>query len=154
MNVTAVRDLAKHLVEEDMVARRLNSRTRKMTHSGQKEFFRWLSKRGTADLRLVEKKDLVFYHAYLVIRKSKKSGETLEANTINAFFRSALLVFSILYRAGIISGNPAHGLKLDIPIPDGMKRRPLTRDELTRFLESIETDTMQGLKDRDRKSVV
>ena len=148
MTSTAVRDLTKHLVEEDMVARRLNSRTRKMTHSAQKEFFRWLSRRGTADLRLVVKKDLISYHAYLVARKSKKSGEVLEANTINAFFRAAILVFSILYRAGIIADNPAHSLKLDIPIPGGMKRRPLTREEITLFLETIETDTKQGLKDR------
>ncbi|HKM07143.1 MAG TPA: tyrosine-type recombinase/integrase [Sphaerochaeta sp.] len=148
MTAQGVRDLAKHLVEEDMIARRLGQTTRKMTHAGGKEFFRWITRRGTGDLRLIGKKDLVAYHAYLVARKSKKSGEPLEAHTINAFFRSAVLIFSILYRAGVIPENPAHGLTLDIPIPSGMKRRPLTRDEITRFLESIETDTRQGLKDR------
>lgn len=42
----------------------------------------------------------------------------------------------------------ASGLKLDIPLPTGWNRRPLTREEITRFLESIDTGTRQGLKDR------
>jgi integrase/recombinase XerC len=44
--------------------------------------------------------------------------------------------------------NPAHGLKLDIPLPGTWRRRPLTREEITRFLENLNPDTLQGLKDR------
>jgi site-specific recombinase XerC len=53
-----------------------------------------------------------------------------------------------LYREGVIAGNPAQGLNLTIPEHGGMRRRPLTRDEITGFLERLDISTSQGLKDR------
>ncbi len=143
-----LRDLAYHLVEEDMSARRLAPATRGAIRAAQKEFFRIVSRRHSGNLRAIGKKELVAYHAYLVERKSKRTGEKLTATTINDRFHSVCLVFSVLYRGGAIDENPAHGLKLDLVEPVGWKRRPLTMDEITRFLESIDPGTKQGLKDR------
>jgi len=148
MTTLAIRDIAVHLVEEEMNARRLGTHTRVIMRDAQKDFFRWSSRRCTPDLRTLGKKDLLAYHGYLVGKKSKKTGEPLASNTINSRFRSVSFVFSVLYRAGIIAENPAYGLKLDIPLPTGWKRRPLTRDEITHFLETIDTSTKQGIKDR------
>lgn len=148
MTTQGIRDLAVLLAEEDMSARRLGSHTRMMIRSSQKEFFRWSSRRSAPDLRSIGKKDLVAYHAYLVNVKSKRTGEPLVANTINKRYHSVLLLFSVLYRAGVIAENPAHGLNLDLPKPSGWRRRPLTRDEITEFLDSIDPGTRQGLKDR------
>lgn len=148
MTAQAVRDMARHLVEEEMSARRFGAHTRVLVRAAQKEFFRHVSRHLGGDLRAVGKQDLVRYHDALVRQKSKKSGQPLAATTINSRFRSVCMVFSVLYRAGVIAENPAHSLKLEIPLPTGWKRRPLTRDEITRFLETIDTSTRQGLKDR------
>lgn len=148
MTAPDLRDLAYHLVEEDMSARRLAPATRGAIRAAQKEFFRWVSRRHSGNLRAIGKKELVSYHAYLVERKSKRSGEKLTSSTINNRFHSVCLVFSVLYRGGAIPENPAHGLKLDLVESAGWKRRPLTMDEITRFLESIDPGTKQGLKDR------
>jgi len=148
MTKQSIRDLAVFLVEEDMNARRLGLHTKVLIRSWQKDFVRWTSRRKTPDLRSIGKKDLIAYHAYLVSVKSKRTGEPLTANTINKRFRSVLLLFSVLYRAGAIAENPAHGLNLDLPKPSGWKRRPLTRAEITEFLDNIDPGTPQGLKDR------
>jgi integrase/recombinase XerD len=140
--------LACHLVEEEMTARRLATQTRNMIRAAQKDFFRWVSKRHAGDLRSIGQKELRSYHAYLVAQKSKKSGEPLTADTINGRFRSVRMLFSIIYRAGAIPSNPAQRLSLALPLPTGWRRRPLTRDEITRFLESIDPSTRYGLRDR------
>jgi site-specific recombinase XerD len=57
-------------------------------------------------------------------------------------------LFSLLYREEIITENPAQGLRLEVPERGGMKRRPLTREEINGFLERIDAGTAQGLKDR------
>jgi integrase/recombinase XerD len=148
MTSQGIIDMARHLVEEEMSARRFGVRTREMVRAAQKEFFRWVSQRQGGDLRTIGKKELSRYHAYLVARKSKRTGEALAVTTINDRFQSVCMVFSVLYRALVITENPAHGLKLDLPKPSGWRRRPLTREEITRFLENIDPDTRQGLKDR------
>jgi integrase/recombinase XerD len=58
------------------------------------------------------------------------------------------MLYSLLYRAGAIPENPAQGVKLDLPLNAGWRRRPLTREEVNRFLENIDPSTRQGLKDR------
>jgi len=148
MTPLGIRDLAVHLVEEDMSARRLSTHTRILIRSWQKDFLRWTSRRSTPDLRILGKKDLLSFHAYLVGVKSKRTGEPLAANTINKRYHSVLMLFSVLYRAGILLENPAHGLNLDLPKPSGWRRRPLTRDEITEFLDNIDPGNRQGLKDR------
>ena len=148
MTSQGVRDLARHLVEEEMGARRFGVRTRVMIRAAQNEFFRYVSRRHSGELCAIGKKELLAYHAYLVDRKSKRTGERLSASTINNLFQSVRMVFSVLYRSGVILENPAHGLKLELPLPAGWRRRPLTREEITRFLESIDPATRQGLKDR------
>lgn len=148
MTAQAFRELALHYVEEDLSAVRLAERSKLMRRNDQAVFLRWLSRSGIADLRLVGKKELIAYHGHLSRVKSKRTGENLSANTINSRFHSVSALFSVLYRAGAIAENPSHGLDLDLPLPGGWRRRPLTREEINRFLESIDTDSAQGLKDR------
>jgi len=148
MTVQAFRELALHYVEEDMSALRLAERSKLMRRNDQAVFLRWLSRRGVSDLRSVGKKELLAYHGHLARVKSKRTGENLAANTINSRFHSVCALFSVLYRAGAITENPSHGLDLDLPLPGGWRRRPLSREEINRFLESIDTDSAQGLKDR------
>jgi site-specific recombinase XerD len=148
MNAAVFRELAVRLLEEDIAGRRCTEHSKVTIRAALRDFLRWASRRGTPDIRALGKRDLVAYHGFLSRQKSKRSGESLAATTINGRFGTVRLCFSCLYRAGIIAENPAHGLDLTIPEPAGWRRRPLTRDEVTRFLESIDAGSAQGLKDR------
>lgn len=148
MTNSSLIDLARRLVEEELTARRLAPHSRVIVRAAQKEFLRMVSRRYSGNLRAIGRKELIRYHAELVARKSTKTGEPLASDTINARFRAVLMLFSVLYRAGAIQENPAHGLKLELKRPAGWKRRALTQEEITRFLESIDPGTTQGLKDR------
>jgi site-specific recombinase XerD len=88
------------------------------------------------------------YHGVLCKTRSKKNGELLQGATINDRFHSVKLLFSVLYRAGVITENPCAGLSLDLPKQRGVRRRPLTRDEITFFLEQFDINDRQGLKNR------
>lgn len=113
-----------------------------------RDFFRWSSRQGKGDVRKFDKKELSFFFSWLCKQPSKRTGENLSAHTINERFHSVCILYSCLYRSGVIAENPAHGLVLSIPEPNVWKRRPLTRDEITRFLESIDVKTAVGLRDR------
>jgi site-specific recombinase XerD len=95
---------------------------------------------GTAELRE--------YHAELCAARSKKSGERLSPHTVNDRFHAVRMLFSLLYREEAIPENPAQNLRLELPETGGIKRRPLSREEITGFLERLDTGTAQGLKDR------
>ena len=140
--------LVLEVLEEEMSARRLAVPTRKMITSSVKNFLRWASQRGTPEVTKLGKKDLVAYHTWLSRQVSVKTKERLSAHTINGRFQAVKMVYSCLYRSGVIEQNPAHGLRLKVPEAPGWKRRPLTRDEVTRFLEGIEAKDAQGVRDR------
>jgi len=133
--------------EEEMRADRLAKSTITAAVSAQKEFVAWTERRGYA-LETMGKKELMEYHTVLCETRSKKSGELLTANTINGRFYRSTALFSILYREGIIKENPAHNLDLDLQRQYTYQRRPLTGEEITTFLESLDTATAQGMKDR------
>lgn len=147
MRSEIILELALSLSREEMKADRLTKESRSMAVKAQEEFAQWVREKGYS-LETMGKAHLAEYHQALCKRRSKKTGEILASCTINALFHNALKLFSILYREEAIKENPAHGLELDLPDNRGMRRRPLTQDEITIFLESIDTSTAQGLKDR------
>ncbi len=148
VTAAAVRELAARLVEEETRGRRYAEASRAAVRKAVRDFLRWASRRGTGDVRELGKRDLLSYHAHLCGRKSLRTGEALTPTTVNNRFASVRLLFSCLYREGALKENPAQGLEASLPRPAGWRRRPLTREEVTRFLESIDSGTSQGLKDR------
>lgn len=148
MTDETVKELAVRLVEEELSARRYTDSSKVAVRTALRDFFRWASRRGTSDVRTFGKKELSFFFAWLCKQPSKRTGESLAASTINERFHTVCFLYSCLYRAGVIAENPAHGLTLAIPEPNVWKRRPLTRDEITRFLESVDVRTAVGLRDR------
>jgi integrase/recombinase XerD len=147
MKKETVLALALALSQEEMKADRLAKESMNMALKAQEEFAQWTVNKGYS-LETMGKAQLAEYHAQLCLRRSKKTGEPLAPHTINALFQNALKLFSILYRQEVIKENPAHNLDLDLPENRGMRRRPLTQEEITLFLENIDTSTEQGLKDR------
>jgi site-specific recombinase XerD len=148
MKPDTIKEMALRLVEEELSGRRFGELSRRMVRDALRDFFRWASQRGKADVRTFGKKDLVSFHIWLTKQPSKHTGEPLRPNTIKGRFQAVEMLYSCLYRSGLIAENPTHGLKLNVPDAGGWRRRPLSREEITRFLESIATSTAQGLKDR------
>jgi site-specific recombinase XerD len=147
MTSEAIKRFALELSRDDMKGNRLTGRSQAARIKGQQDFIDWTHDNGYA-LETMNGDAIRAYHRFLCARRSKRTGELLAAHTINNLFYSAQVIFALLYREGLISMNPAQDLHLSIPERGGMKRRPLTRDEMTRFLEQLDTGTAQGLKDR------
>jgi site-specific recombinase XerD len=136
------------MMEERAKARRLGPSALINLHAALRIFFRWASQRGTSDVRNLGKKDLSSFFDWLCKQVSKDTGKNWAAGTINGRFYVVRKMYSYLYQSGMIKENPAHGLELKVKESEGWKRRPMTRDEITEFLESINTETKLGLRDR------
>jgi len=135
-------------LDEEYLSRRFSSHMRRQAHDTMRDFSCWMKDQGYTDLRKMGKKELVAFHTWLTLQPSKRSGEPLRPSTINNRFGPITMLYSCLYRAGIILENPLHHVSLQVPDTGGIKRRPLSQDEMTRFLESLDTGSAQGLKDR------
>jgi site-specific recombinase XerD len=140
--------LGLRLVNEELAVRRYAEGSKAAVARAITDFYRWASRRGTSDVRLFDKKELEAFFSWLCKQKSKRTGEALKPGTINERFKAVRLLYSCLYRSGAIAENPAHGLALALPEPKVWTRRPLTREEITQFLESIDVSTAVGLRDR------
>jgi len=141
-------DLGLRLVAEELSGRRYTEGSKNAVLWAITDFFRWASRQSKGDVRLFGKKELSEYFGWLCRQTSKRSGEALRPRTINGRFEAVKLLYSCLYRSGAIAENPCHGCRLVVPDPKAWTRRPLTRDEITQVLESIDVTSPAGLRDR------
>lgn len=146
--MSEVKAMIIQLMEERAKARRLGESAMWVMRQTMTIFFRWASQRGTPDVRRLGKKDLNAFFDWISKQISKKTGKSWSASTINQRFYEVTKMYSYLYQSGVIEENPAHGLDLKVAEAKAWKRRPLTLDEITQFLESIDTSTPAGLRDR------
>jgi integrase/recombinase XerD len=136
------------LADEYLDGSRFEEKYRRVIKKSQRAFIDWAVRQGKNDLRSLTKKDLIAYHALLCRTVSKKTGKPLTAGTVNGYYYGVKLLFSLLYQAGYIAENPAHGLRLTLRDPNAWKRRPFTVDEINILFESIDTGRWRGLRDR------
>lgn len=148
MRAPEVKELGFSMVEEELSARRYGEHSKVAVRLALKGFFRWASRRGSGDVRSLTKKDLYSFRSWLCAQSSKRTGERLVASTVNERLGAVKILYSCLYRSRLIAQNPFHGLSLRLAQHDEFRRRPLTREEITRFLEAIDTTTRVGLRDR------
>jgi len=148
MTSESAKELGLRLVSEELSARRYTEHSKEAVLRAIADFYRWASRQGKGDVRAFGKKELSSFFSWLCAQRSKRSGQTLAAKTINERFQAIRLLYSCLYRSSAIGENPCHGCTLAVPDPKAWTRRPLTRDEITRFLESIDVTSPLGLRDR------
>jgi site-specific recombinase XerD len=153
MTGEAVKALALELSHDEMRGNRLCARSQDARIKAQKGFICWADRMGYP-LETMGPGELREYHKELCLGKSKRTGEPLAPQTINNLFHSAEVLFSLLYREGVIAKNPGQDLNLSVPEGKGIRRRPLARQEINLFLERIDTGTAQGLKDRTLFEVI
>ena len=112
-------------------------------------FIDWLNTRGQDSLRQLKRQDIVAYQSWLGGQTNAYTGKPHAASTIKNNYEAVKKICSLLYRSGALAENPAHGLELKLPGEmRAFKRRPLSRQEITTFLESIPTGDRRGLRNR------
>ncbi|MCF0242546.1 MAG: tyrosine-type recombinase/integrase, partial [Treponema sp.] len=148
MNAEETRSLALRLVMDDMTGSHYSEHYRKEVSKFIKDFYSWAVKRSKGNLKEITRKDLVSYHRFLENTKSKRNGNLISSSSVDNRYNSVRMVFRQLYICGLIEENPCHGLDLRTRKTKDFRRNPLSQDEINLFLESIETDTKLGLRDR------
>jgi site-specific recombinase XerD len=148
MSAADVAALVVALVEEDMSARRLGEHTRQIVRLIVRRFLQWARETGGADVRKLGKKDLVAFHTWITSQRAPRSGRALAVETTNQYMAVVRRLYSVLYRRGVIAENPWHELAVGRARSKAWRRRALTMVEVTRFLESLDTTTRVGLRDR------
>ena len=148
MSAADVAALVVALVEEDMSARRLGEHTRQIVRLIVRRFLKWAREHGSADVRKLGKKDLVVFHTWITSQRAPRSGRALAVETTNQYMAVVRRLYSVLYRRGVIAENPWHELAVGRARSKAWRRRALTMVEVTRFLESLDTTTRVGLRDR------
>ena len=114
-----------------------------------RQFYSWAVKRSLGDITRIGKKELLSYKKYVEHLESKNpGGGALSVSTMNTMLTAVKHVYSMLYIHDLIKENPVHSLEYKIKNGKENKRRPLTKNEITFFLESIDTSTVFGLRNR------
>ena len=112
-------------------------------------FLDWFREQKKGPLGEIKKEDLVAYQTWLCKRTNAYTGKRLAASTIKHSYKAVKKICSLLYRHGELKENPSHTLDFQLSgDQQTLKRRPLSMDEITLFLESIPTDDNQGLRNR------
>jgi len=147
MTKEAVKQMGLHLTSEDLIARRAGASYVAGARKDLMRFYRWAEEDGVSDIRKIKSADLLSFRDWMAAQMSKTTGHRLKNSTVNGRFGTIRLLYACLYRAGIMEGDP--GQQLIDPLPrEAETRRPLTEEEVTRFLDEIDTTTAQGLRDR------
>ncbi|MDR1099352.1 MAG: tyrosine-type recombinase/integrase, partial [Treponema sp.] len=58
------------------------------------------------------------------------------------------MLFSVLYRAGIVADNVTGGIQFETPKNEGLKRQAFSKEVMAAILEKMDSTTQTGLRDR------
>ena len=112
-------------------------------------FYSWAAKRGLGDITKIGKKDLLSYRNHVGHLQSRNpGGGALSLSTMCTMLTAVKHVYKMLYLNGYIQDNPLHSVDYRITSGKQNRRRPLTKKEMAFFLDSIDTATPMGLRDR------
>ena len=148
MNEEETNQIGYELFEKEQQINRYSKKYIKRNLKNVRDFLNYQKLHGKKDVRKVNRKDIIQYFNYLKARPNKKKAGTLSLDTVEGIVSSINLFYSTLYKNMIIKENPFHGLQLNQHRSNDWKRKPLTIYEMEKFLESIDTDTPRGLRDR------
>jgi len=150
MTGEVLRELALRLVDVEMEGNRLTEGHRATVKRGINRFFSWMESQHIQDIREVGKAELIAYYRHLCsLQRCKRTvGGLLCTGTINGHINSVKKMFSALYRSGYLQEDLFYELDLGVQPQRSFKRRPFTEQEMSEFLEQIDTSTTWGLRDR------
>lgn len=144
LNITFV----KQVLEEYMREIGYKKKTIKTTHIYLKSFYRFLKTgANTKDLRDICRTDIKKYMKYINNYISPLTKKNYRMSTKARLLSAVRLLFRCLYIKELILINPAQGIRYK---KTGRKRlkEKMTREEINNFLESIDEQTIGGLRDK------
>ena len=147
MNKTILALMGMGLLEQELKSNRYHNDYCKTLLKAARCFLEWAAMRG--GMGSIQRKDIAEYQTVLGAYTNAYTGKPHAPSTIKHRYEAIKKVCSLLYRAGALKENPAHGLELTLPGDRNVyKRRPMSRGEITAFLEGIPTDSRRGLRNR------
>ena len=147
MNETLMAMLGMSLLEQELKGNRYHKDYSRTLLKAARSFFLWAQTRG--GIGGLQRKDIVAYQTVLGTQANAYTGKPHAPATIKHRYEAVKKLCSLLYRAGALQENPAHGVFLQLPGDRrAFKRRPLSREEITTFLESIPVDQPRSLRNR------
>jgi integrase/recombinase XerD len=135
------------LFDEYMAEAGYKTATRRNKGQYIRWFFGYLDSQSIADLRDVTIGIIKDFVRYLETAVSTKTGEALADGTKKSIIASVNLLFRSLYLKERILTNPLQGYQFS-PAKSETLKEILTEEEMARVLDSIDTASMLGLRDR------
>jgi site-specific recombinase XerD len=110
-------------------------------------FYRYLNDKNKTDLRAVRKDDIIFFVDKLKNTVSENTGKSYNITTIATAYHAVKNFYAFLYLYEYIILNPFEDLNLQFKKGQS-KRGIFTKDEVSRFLDSISLNETYGQRDR------
>ena len=149
MTESILESLGMRLLEQELKSNRCVKEHYKRMMKSAGMFIGWARARGCEGLDKIRRADIIRYQSWLGNLPHRRTGKPIALSTVKHHYNAVLKLFSVLYRAGAVAENPTHVLELCLPGGNrAFKRRPLSRAEITLFLESIPTGDSRGLRSR------
>lgn len=117
-----------------------NTNTRRAYGRAVGDFFRWCEGRHIHDLAHINPTTVAAY--------VEQRGHTHAKPSVKQELAAVRMLFDRLVIGQIVPGNPAHSVRGPRYVVKRGKTPVLTREETRELLDSIETDTLMGLRDR------
>lgn len=149
MKSDVLRQLILAAVNDKMVTNRYSKNYMAEINRNIRLFYKWTVRRRMGDITKLGTKDLLSYRQFVERLPSRNSGgRTLSMSTMGTMLTAVKHVYKMLYVNGFIQENPFHSIDYRVTGGRQGRRRPLTEKEISCFLDSIDTTTLLGLRDR------
>ncbi|MBO7639701.1 MAG: tyrosine-type recombinase/integrase [Treponema sp.] len=149
MNEEELRDETVRAVNDRMTANRCSGKYIAEINRHVRQFFDWAEMKGMGDVAAFGKRELLAYRKYVERLKSRNNPDKeLSASTMSTMLTAVKHVYRTLCINGHLTENPLHSLDYRVTKGSRNMRRPLTEGEVNFFLDSIDTKTQLGLRDR------
>ena len=142
--------LIHHFLEYSEVEKGLSLETIKNYHLYLKNFSAWLNGVNLSDLtpNSFTKQHIWDYRLYLSRKKSHKTQEYLTRDTQTRYLTALRCLLKYFNKKGIYCAVSSDDVELPRSSKQGASIKFLTVDQLKKFLEFPQTDTLQGLRDK------
>src|SRR3954468_7443969 len=140
MAIASAGDHAARRFLEFFAATIRNKNTRMAYYRAACSFFAWLEQRGVAELVDIEPLRVAAYVEAL--------QETVAKPTVKQHLAAVRMLFDWLVVGQVLATNPAHAVRGPKHVVRLGKTPVLTEEQARRLIESIDTSTMVGLRDR------
>lgn len=146
MNIN--KEIAKMYYTSYVKSQGLSEKTIKASLHYLNRFFRYLeARKGVHDMRDVRRDNLVDYLNYLCGYVSEVTKKKYSPTTIRALFNAVKTMFRSLIINEKMLINPVEGIEYNVKREE-KKKNVLKKEEMNRFLDSIEIEGMAELRDR------